>query len=170
MNQILTKNFSECQNALINQGYCLTSFNLPHQLKEFISQENFKEIDEIFKKLLKYDGDLFKFLASFTQYDISHIEHIISLRDSDNEWEEDGIWHDDGSRVLAFSLSLTLGLIEGGVLEFRKKQAEGSLKIPTPAYGDVIIFKTGVDEFEHKINRVIKGKRLIIAGWLYPSK
>lgn len=159
--------FSKHQNNLKNQGYCIATFNLPSHLKLLIEHEKFSEIDIIFKKLLSPGAELFHYLTLFTPFDISHIEHIISIRNSNNEWEEDGIWHDDGSRVLAFSLSLTSNDIKGGVLEIRKKSEQISIKIPTPSYGSIIIFKTGHDHFEHKINRVTKGKRIIIAGWLY---
>ena len=53
---------------------------------------------------IKELNNIFEFLKQF--HDFNFIEFIISIRDSQNEWEEDGIWHDDGSRVFAFSLSL----------------------------------------------------------------
>ena len=135
-----------------------------------ILDKNYTELDQTFKRLLASNGELFKQLIQFTDYEIDFIEHIISLRDSENEWEEDGIWHDDGSRVLAFTLSLTTGPIEGGILEFRKKDQIQSQKIHTHPYGTVIVFKTGIMGYEHKINAVTKGKRLIIAGWLYQKE
>ena len=162
-----SRKISQCHNALKNQGFCLTTFPLPNELLTYVKERNFSEIDKIFKKLLRNDGPLFHFLAQFTPDEIEFIEFIISLRESKNEWEEDGIWHDDGSRVLAFSLSLTLDEIKGGILEIRKKGELHTSEIPTPKYGDGIIFKTGHESFEHKINKVTDGSRLIIAGWLY---
>lgn len=167
MKPILNKNFSQCQNALKNQGFCLTSIKLPPRLERLIEAENFSEIDTIFEKLLRNKGELFEFLTQFSPYIIEKIEHIISLRDAKDPNQEDGIWHDDGSRVLAFSLSLTKNQVKGGVLEFKHKNSLESFKIKTPAYGEIIIFKTGHEDFEHKINKVTHGKRLIIAGWLY---
>ena len=167
MNDISNGKISQCHIALKKQGFCTSSIDLPEHLYSDVKSENFRNIDEIFKKLLRKNGELFNWLVQFTPYSIDHIEHIISLRDADNEWEEDGIWHDDGSRVLAFSLSLTIEKPEGGILEIRPKGATESYKIPTPDYGTIIVFKTGQDLFEHKINKVNKGKRLIIAGWLY---
>lgn len=169
MSEIFDGNFSQCHNALKKQGFCHTEFPLPRELSQKVLEKKYDEIDAIFKKLLKKHGELYNFLTKFTAHSISQIEHIISLRESKNPWEEDGIWHDDGSRVLAFSLSLTLNSPEGGILEFRKKDEKESQKIPTPQYGTGIIFKTGVDGFEHKINQVTKGSRLIIAGWLYKN-
>jgi hypothetical protein len=110
----------------------------------------------IFDELLRYE----KF---------SQIEFIISIRSSLIEPDDDGIWHDDGSRVLAFSLSLTLEpvVIEGGCLEIRRREGSNqeSVVIPTPLFGTMIVFATGHRGFEHKINRVIQGERIIIAGW-----
>lgn len=149
------------------QGFCILQIELPKELRSNVLAENYEAIDHCFHRLLDRSGQLYELLYQFSPYDFSHIEHIISLRDAKNSWEEDGIWHDDGSRVLAFSLSLNHGHCEGGTLEFRRKGNTFSHKIKTPPYGHMIIFKTGIDGYEHKINRVTKGKRLIIAGWPY---
>jgi hypothetical protein len=167
MSPNLAKFFSQCQNALQNNGYFMSNIELPKELLVQVKNENFNEIDAIFSKLLAPKGDVFNFLKQFCP--VESIEHIISLRDAKNEWEEDGIWHDDGSRILAFSLSLTITLPEGGVLEFKHKDSQVSNKITTPDYGTIIVFKTGIDNYEHKINQVTKGKRLIIAGWCYDN-
>jgi hypothetical protein len=167
MSPNLAENFSQCQNALQNSGYFMSNIELPKELLVQVKNDNFNEIDEIFSTLLSPQGSIFLFLKQFCP--VESIEHIISLRDAANEWEEDGIWHDDGSRILAFSLSLTLDSPEGGVLEFKHKDVTESHKITTPDYGTIIVFKTGIDNFEHKINEVTKGKRLIIAGWCYDN-
>ena len=126
---------------------------------------DYEFIDSAFKELTHKEGNLFKYLSQFENF--QSIEFILSLRDSENSWEEDGIWHDDGSRKLAFSLSLTKNshLIEGGLLEIRKKDELESLKIPPFEFGEIVVFKTGTSGFEHKINQVTLGKRFIIAGW-----
>ena len=102
-------------------------------------------------------------LAEYKEF--NHIEHILSYRRGDDPFEEDGIWHDDGSRVLAFSLSLNVfGAIEGGSLGFRKRgQAEIELGPFEP--GKLLIFNTGQDGYEHRTARVITGERLVCAGW-----
>ena len=121
-------------------------------------------IDELFKKITQPDGSLFNYLKKF--HDFESIEFIISLRSSNNPDEEDGIWHDDGSRLMAFSLSLTNSPPKrGGHLSFRKKESSIEDQIPTPDYGNIIIFLTGTYGFEHKTNAVLDGERLIIAGW-----
>ncbi len=161
-------NISQCQNDLKAKGHTICQLELPEELKVAVQQRDFNLIDQLMYKLLEPAGMIFELLKIFCP--VNEIEHIISLRCSDNEWEEDGIWHDDGSRMLAFSLSLTTKPPKGGVLEIRKKGYKESTKISTPDYGNIIIFKTGIDNYEHKINKVTEGQRLIIAGWCYPSK
>ena len=148
---------------LFNQGYHLSYFSLGDEIKNLVIQENWQELDNEFKKNTDKDGRLFKYLQEY--HDFENIEFIISIRDSSNEWEEDGIWHDDGSRVFAFSLSLTLGAVKGGRLGLRQRGQENFIQLPTPSFGGIILFLTGIYGFEHKIHQVIKGKRIIIAGW-----
>jgi hypothetical protein len=148
---------------LFNQGYHLSYFTLDHEIKNLVTTENWQGLDDEFKKLTSKDGRLFKFLQEY--HDFENIEFIISIRDSSNEWEEDGIWHDDGSRVFAFSLSLTLGDVKGGRLGLRLRGEENFIQLPTPSFGGIILFLTGIYGYEHKIHQVIKGKRIIIAGW-----
>ena len=154
-NQILTLN--EC-------GFLLTKFDLDQKIKTYALANEFEKIDECFQRLTKPDGKLFNYLKKFEVF--NSIEFIISLRDAQNEWEEDGIWHDDGSRILAFSLSiLDSHEVQGGVLEIKQKTSTQSQKIAPFNFGEIVIFKTGTSGFEHKINAVTKGRRLIIAGW-----
>lgn len=148
---------------LFTQGFHQTQFPLPEEIKELVQQERWKELDDEFKKLTSTDGELFAFLQNFHCF--HSIEFIISVRDSQNDWEEDGIWHDDGSRVFAFSLSLTSATIEGGRLGVRLKGQQKFLEIPTPEFGGIILFLTGVHGYEHKIHQVTQGRRVIIAGW-----
>lgn len=150
---------------LFQTGFHISYFSLSDEIRSFVETENWQRLDEAFRSLTKKDGRLFQFLQSY--HDFSEIEFIISIRDSQNEWEEDGIWHDDGSRVFAFSLSLTLEpeKIVGGRLGVRPKGQEQFLEIPTPGFGTIILFLTGLYGFEHKIHQVKEGKRIIIAGW-----
>lgn len=167
MNEITPDIITQCQNDLQKQGYCILPIGLPEGIQKSLSNENYQELDFKMSALLAPNKGLFNILAHFCE--LKEIEHIISIRDSENEWEEDGIWHDDGSRELAFSLSLTRDSIEGGVLEIRSKDQSIHHHLQTPDYGHMIIFKTGKENFEHKINKVSKGRRTIIAGWCYSS-
>lgn len=158
--------FSQCQNELENHAHFCTDVIIPDQIIHLIKSKNYLEIDRYFATEVSPKGQIFKILSQFCP--VKDIEFIISKRSSLDDWEEDGIWHDDGSRILAFTLSLTLTRPEGGVLELRKKGNNLSSFLITPAFGTMIVFKTGVDGYEHKINAVTKGERLIIAGWCTP--
>lgn len=153
------------QNRLKKRGYLKDKIELNDTVKSAVMSNDWDLLDQEFQKLTSNNGELYKYLENYCAF--TSIEFIISIRDCDNEWEEDGIWHDDGSRVLAFSLSLTnqSDLIEGGTLEIRKKGDLYSQKIPPFEFGQIIVFLTGTSGYEHKINKVTKGKRIIIAGW-----
>lgn len=146
-------------------GHFAANFELDSKLHKLIENKKWNEIDDCFKKLTQSNGKLFIFLSLFK--DFKSIEFIISIRDAKNDWEEDGIWHDDGSRKLAFSLSLNENPeeIEGGILKLRKKNSNQVYDIPPFGFGEIIVFSTGLEGFEHKINAVTKGTRIIIAGW-----
>lgn len=151
--------------ALFQNGFHISHIPLPVEIRTYVETEKWQKLDEAFRELTKKGGTLYNFLQNYHEF--SEIEFIISIRDSKNDWEEDGIWHDDGSRVFAFSLSLTIEpeKIVGGRLGVRPKGQEQFFEIPTPGFGTIILFLTGLYGFEHKIHQVKEGKRIIIAGW-----
>ena len=150
---------------LFPNGYHLAHYPLSEEIKTLVKNEDWSALDQALRRITQKDGSLFSLLQNY--HDFSDIEFIISVRDASNPWEEDGIWHDDGSRVFAFSLSLTTNAeeIEGGRLGIRLKGQERSFEIPTPELGTIILFLTGKDGLEHKIHQVKKGKRIVMAGW-----
>jgi len=150
---------------LFQNGFHLSYFPMGDEIRTLVENQEWDKLDAAFKELTSKGGRLYNYLQNY--HDFNEIEFIISIRDSINEWEEDGIWHDDGSRVFAFSLSLTLDAdrISGGRLGVRQKGSERYLEIPTPSFGGIILFLTGMYGYEHKIHQVIFGKRIIIAGW-----
>lgn len=152
---------------LTTQGFVLVPIDLPPSIREKVAERNWPELDQAIQKETLYGGVIYEELRK--HIDFKEIEFIISIRSSLKDPDDDGIWHDDGSRILAFSLSLTLDhlAIEGGKLEFRKKLSPSEVlsSVPTPPIGTMIIFSTGLQGFEHKINRVIQGERIIAAGW-----
>jgi hypothetical protein len=152
-------------DGLMNTGFHLSYFPLSEDIRKMVREENWKGLDESFRELTSRDGRLFQFLQNY--HDFNSIEYILSIRDAANDWEEDGIWHDDGSRIFAFSLSLTENAseIEGGRLGIKFKNDEKITLIPTPEIGGIILFLTGLYGVEHKIHQVTKGRRIIIAGW-----
>jgi hypothetical protein len=150
-----------------SQGFRLTQVQLPPWIREHVVARDWMALDQAMSREVRPGGVIFGELLRYRNF--SEIEFIISIRSSIREPDDDGIWHDDGSRLLAFSLSLTLDpeAVVGGVLEIRKRSVEhrGSQAVPTQPFGTMIVFATGVMGFEHKINRVIQGERVIIAGW-----
>ena len=148
-------------------GYLISKIELPPAIRGMVVQRNWEALDRAIAAETAPTGMIFKELRNHGEF--SEIEFIIAIRSSREEPDEDGIWHDDGSRVLAFSLSLTLNpeAIEGGRLEIKKRGADLSTAqiLPTPPFGTMIVFATGHQGFEHKIGRVIQGERIIIAGW-----
>lgn len=154
------KKFPE-QNAFIE-----TNVVLPDTIKTLVKEQNWPQLDQEFIKLFKKDALLFKHLQSYLPQ-LRSIEFIINIRDSKNEYEEDGIWHDDGSRELAFSIGLNQAShqIEGGKLFIRKKNSNQHQTIDPPLFGQCYIFKTGIWGFEHKVSAVTNERRIVIAGW-----
>jgi hypothetical protein len=147
---------------LIN-SHQLFELDLSPEIMHAAQNKNFLELDRLMSEFIA--SDITPILKTFKDFD--HIEHLISLRSGTDPFEEDGIWHDDGSRVLAFSLSLNVfGNITGGSLGFRKKNTSESeyLLGPYPA-GTLLVFQTGVDGYEHRTSRVLSGERLVCAGW-----
>jgi hypothetical protein len=151
--------------TLFQNGFHLSYFPLGEEISSLVKNQDWNKLDEAFQNLTKKNGSLYNFLQNYHAF--NEMEFIISIRDASHEWEEDGIWHDDGSRVFAFSLSLTLHPeeIQGGRLGIRRKGEDQMYQIPTPSFGNIILFLTGLYGFEHKIHRVLKGQRIIIAGW-----
>lgn len=145
----------------MNYGHLITTFPLPEKAKTLAFEKDWKELDLIMGHAVQ--TDLKNYLQQFKKF--SHIEHMLALREGDNPEEEDGIWHDDGSRVLAFSWSLNFfGMPQGGALELRKR-GEKEIALGPFEPGTLIVFQTGVDLFEHRTRKVEKGQRLVCAGW-----
>lgn len=157
-------NVTSVKNSLIANGITQLSVDIPESWKDFVQCEEWKNLDNELLKALSPDGFLYQILALFYS-PIKNIEHIIAIREDP---DEEGIWHDDGSRYLAFTLSLTLDhrSIEGGKLFFRKKGEQRAEEFLTPSFGTMTIFQTGTQGYEHRVERVHKGCRIICAGWL----
>ncbi len=144
-------------------GYLLRHFPLDPQLRSLVLAQDWKALDAVMAGLVAPGGALFAELSRHATF--TRIEHMLALRDAGHPDEEDGIWHDDGSRVLAFSLSLNyFGLPSGGELEVRPKGGEARALGPFEP-GKLIVFRTGQDGFEHRTRRVTAGLRLVCAGW-----
>lgn len=148
---------------LEEKGLIERSFPINDEIINFVKEENWRDLDQYFLRAGRTDGLLFNFLKNFL--DFESIEHIIAIRSAPDD--EDGIWHDDGSRILGFSLSLTRNhaQIVGGELRFRPKGEKNYQSLTTRPMGTILIFKTGIYGFEHMVSAVTEGKRVVIAGW-----
>ena len=144
-------------------GLIQTSFPLPAHIQTFVETRNWKALDDAFKEMSGPQGLLRNFLNDYLDY--QGLEHIIAIRTAPED--EDGIWHDDGSRILGFSLSLTLesDKVEGGHLQFRKKGETIGESISTRPFGTILLFLTGIYGYEHRVTAVTSGERIVIAGW-----
>ncbi len=143
----------------------MTTIDLPNELNQWLSDKNFIKIDQWAQEATSKGGVLHRYLGTLLEF--SSIETIIAIRKAGED--EEGIWHDDGSRILGFSLSLTRDYqkVVGGRLEFRPKGQIEFLSFPTQKIGTLICFKTGVYGFEHRVSKVSSGERIVIAGWCY---
>ena len=151
--------------ALLKQGFVCDRFPLSEQLRRLVEAENWIEVDRAMGRLLQSDGALFRQLERYHTF--TDIEHILAIRDAADPDEEDGIWHDDGSRSLAMTLSLTCDAhwIEGGRLGIRRKGEGGGVLLPTLELGDMDVYLTGRYGYEHRIHRVRGGRRVVVAAW-----
>jgi hypothetical protein len=149
--------------ALIQNGCVLTEFPLEECVRIFVQERRWKELDNYFLEISKPNGLLNNFLKAYL--DFSFLEHIIAIRTAPTD--DEGIWHDDGSRFIGFSLSLNLApeTIEGGELYFRKKESTEMSSFKPLPFGKIVIFLSGVYGYEHKVTAVTKSERIIIAGW-----
>lgn len=148
---------------IIESGFLLTQFPVAPIVMDWVTKQEWDKLDQYFLDISRPDGVLRNFLLDFL--DFTHLEHIISIRRSPDD--EDGIWHDDGSRFMGFSLSLNINPpnIHGGELRFRKKESSASEIFPPLAYGDIVLFLSGIYGYEHMVSAVTKGERIVIAGW-----
>ena len=152
---------------LLENGFIIVDFPLPPSVLVFIQNEKWRELDHYFLEISQENGVLKNFLSDYL--DFQTLEHIIAIRSDflDDYADEDGIWHDDGSRFLGFSLSLNFNpsSIEGGALRFRKKQSLTENNFPPLPYGQIVLFLSGIFGYEHMVSAVTKGRRIVIAGW-----
>lgn len=151
-------------NGLLEHGFLKSTFPLINEIQPLVIKRDWNALDAYFSTSVRPGGFLFKKLSDYHKFD--SIEHMLAIRNSEDD--EDGIWHDDGSRHIAFSLSLVLNpeaIIGGNLLIRRKNDIESLTKITTQPFGTMVIFLTGQYQFEHKIQRVEKGERIVLVGW-----
>ncbi len=152
-------------SSIMQSGFKIIKFEGNKNLLDLAIAKNWVGLDQEFSKLITCNGF---FHSLFLEYlNFNNVEFIINNRMAESD--EDGIWHDDGSRLLAFSLSLNSDIrtIEGGQLQIRHKTKPELVNSLGPFnFGTLALFLTGKFGFDHKVCRVIKGERTTIAGWL----
>ena len=150
-------------NKLIDNGFIEVDFQLDDVVLSYICNENWRGLDDYFINISKPGQQLHSFLLNFLEFD--KLEHIIAIRSAPTD--EDGIWHDDGSRFLGFSLSLNLdpANIMGGQLKFKQKSSQDMTIFPPQPFGRMVLFLSGLYGYEHMVSAVVKNRRIVIAGW-----
>ncbi|GAB4016401.1 MAG: hypothetical protein Fur0010_16150 [Bdellovibrio sp.] len=145
-------------------GHKIIPVELPEIVRSFVKNENWNELDHFIKIETRPEGLIGAIISQYIDH--FEIEHIIALRKAP---DEDGIWHDDGSRDLAFSLSLNPRpneIIGGRLLLRNKGMPERIIPLQTQPWGHLILFLTGKQQFEHMTEAVQSGQRLVAAGWV----
>lgn len=145
------------------------AIELPKEFLVYLVNKDYQSLDLAYQNSLKPKGFLWLFLSKHCIF--NELEGILAIREAPDD--DEGIWHDDGSRAMGFSLSLNLKPeeIQGGHLllrpRFLYKDSEdtGALSFPPMPYGRIVMFKTGQDNFEHRVTKVTRGRRIILAGW-----
>jgi hypothetical protein len=154
MNQVKIEYFEKGQKSFI--------WEVPSNWTEAIENKDWNSLDNLAFEALGETGQLREVLAKLCP--VQKIEHLISLREAP---DEDGIWHDDGSRDLAFSLALSLKPFKGDGLSLRiKGENQSAYSLGYRPYGTLTCFLTGSNGFEHRTNQVLSGSRLVLAGWV----
>lgn len=154
MNQVKTKYFSN--------GHVCETWEVPRSWIMAIESRDWPSLDKLAEESLLPEGALHRQISKFCP--IKKVEHLISLRSSP---DEAGIWHDDGSRDLAFSLSLSLRPFKGAGLSLRKKNRQDTaISLGPRGFGVLTCFLTGSNGYEHKTEEVLEGERLVLAGWI----
>lgn len=150
-------------SQLQKSGFVIADFPLDLLVLDLLEKEEWKKLDQYFLDISKTGSPLWNFLSDFL--DFKKLEHIIAIRKA--PFDEDGIWHDDGSRFLGFSLSLNRNPqnIVGGELRFKKKDSTQTEVFPPRPYGKIILFLSGIYGYEHMVSAVTEGERIVIAGW-----
>jgi hypothetical protein len=158
--------------TLKENGYLKMRFSLPSSWREFVKNEDYERLYQEAQKEMLPNGVLGEKLFEIYQecrIEKAHWELMLAKRVGPQDPEEDGIWHDDGSRNLAFSLSLNEhpDEISGGELYLRPKDRPLKVtQLSTLPWGEGYLFATGKLNWEHRISLVSSGNRLVLVAWV----
>lgn len=154
-------------------GHTTLAVDIPPKWRNLVQNDEYDTLYEECLLATETGQWLHKHLKSLTtevlgKGDFS-LELMLAKRQGPQDEEDEGIWHDDASRDLAFSLSLNESpqTIVGGELGLRRKQNPQEISfIETQPWGTMLVFHTGKKGWDHKITRVTSGNRLVLVGWL----
>ncbi len=154
-------------------GFDKRNLELPSSWQKLVSNCAWEELYQECLAALNDGHWLHSLLKSLvlelsSQGQFSH-EMMLALRQGPQDLEEEGIWHDDGSRDFALSLSLNREpeTIQGGDLLLRTKQYPQDIKcLSTLPWGQFWLFPTGKYGWDHRTTRVSYGNRLVLVIWV----
>lgn len=157
----------------ITEGPFKKSLELPLSWRNYVSKQDWDSLYEACLSALKDGQCLSNVLKSLTlesfQTETFDYEIMLALRTGPQDEEEEGIWHDDGSRDFALSISLNPEphTIDGGEVYVRQKQApEVVSSLENLPWGHFWVFPTGKYGWDHRTSRVNSGNRLVLVIWV----
>ncbi len=156
-------------STFFSTPFLIKTIHLPEIFTQAVLDKNYLLLESAFHEALQPNGVIYQALQG--QCDFSTVEGIIAIRKAEDD--EEGIWHDDGSRKMGFSLSLNRepsSILGGDLLlrprfKYKDSNDEGAHRFPPQPYGTLIMFKTGLEQYEHRVTKVKKGERIVLAGW-----
>ncbi len=159
--------------TLKNEGFLSLPLQLPDSWQNYVGAEDYDSLYREAEDAIRVEGFINKalkpllkeiFIESEPEWEL-----MLAKRLGPQDEDEEGIWHDDGSRRLAISLSLNKNpqSISGGELLLRQKDNPQKIKtLETQGWGTLLVFATGQWGWEHKVTRVTTGNRLVLVAWL----
>jgi hypothetical protein len=134
-------------------------------IKDWIVDQDWNRLDQYLNRHFVSNNWILEKAKELTGIQAECIEYILSRRTPP---DDEGIWHDDGSRKLAFTVSLTLNpaKVVGGQFSLRNKKNLQCFVYDCLPFGQGLFFPTGQGGYEHKVHAVESGDRLVFAGWL----
>lgn len=159
--------------ARITDGPCHKNLELPLSWRNYVLTKDWDALYKACLDALKDGQFLFNTLKSLTsenfQTELFDYEIMLAQRVGPQDEEEEGIWHDDGSRDFALSISLNPEPenIKGGEVFVRQKSAPDVIKcLENLPWGHFWAFPTGKYGWDHRTSRVTYGNRLVLVIWV----
>lgn len=158
---------------LKEKGFTKGSCDLPLSWRNLIDQKDWETLYKDCLGALK-DGQWLANLVkehskSLFETEEFEWEIMLALREGPQDPEDEGIWHDDGSRDFALSISLNPSptSYQGGSVLVRPKDNIQEIKELGPLpWGHYWLFATGRYGWDHRTTIVTHGNRLVLVLWI----